>query len=64
MDSLIINGGASLKGQVKVSGAKNAILPIMAASILSSSQVVLSGVTDLEDIKVMSEALTVLGAKI
>jgi UDP-N-acetylglucosamine 1-carboxyvinyltransferase len=55
LDSLIINGGASLKGQVKISGAKNAVLPIMAASILSSSEVVLSEVPDLEDIKVMSE---------
>ncbi len=64
MDNLVINGGVSLKGQVKVSGAKNAILPIMAASILSSSEVVLSGVPDLEDIKVMAEALTILGAKV
>lgn len=64
MDSLIINGGASLKGQVKISGAKNAVLPIMAASILSSSEVVLSEVPDLEDIKVMSEALSILGARV
>jgi UDP-N-acetylglucosamine 1-carboxyvinyltransferase len=64
LDSLIINGGASLKGQVKISGAKNAVLPIMAASILSSSEVVLSEVPDLEDIKVMSEALSILGARV
>ncbi len=64
MESLVIKGGSSLKGQVKVSGAKNAILPIMAASLLSAGEVVLSGVPDLEDIKVMSDALTILGARI
>ncbi|KUG03565.1 udp-n-acetylglucosamine 1-carboxyvinyltransferase [hydrocarbon metagenome] len=64
MESLIIKGGNSLKGQVRVSGAKNAILPIMAASLLSAGEVVLSGVPDLEDIKVMSDALTILGARI
>lgn len=64
MESLIIKGGNSLKGQVRISGAKNAILPIMAASLLSEGEVVLSGVPDLEDIKVMSDALTILGARI
>jgi UDP-N-acetylglucosamine 1-carboxyvinyltransferase len=64
MDSLIIKGGTPLKGQVTVSGSKNAILPIMAASLLCSGEVVLTGVPDLEDIKVMSDALTILGAEI
>ncbi len=64
MESLVIKGGSSLKGQVRISGAKNAILPIMAASLLSAGEVVLSGVPDLEDIKVMSDALTILGARI
>jgi UDP-N-acetylglucosamine 1-carboxyvinyltransferase len=64
LESLVVNGGKALKGQIKVGGAKNAILPIMAASLLSSSQVLLSGVPDLEDIKVMADALTILGARI
>lgn len=64
MESLIIKGGTPLKGQVTVSGSKNAILPIMAASLLCSGEVRLTGVPDLEDIKVMSDGLTLLGAKI
>lgn len=64
MKKLLIRGGKQLKGQVKISGSKNAALPIMAASILSNKEVVLTGVPDLEDVKVMSEALEHLGAKI
>ncbi len=64
MNSLLIRGCVPLKGQVKISGSKNAILPIMAASLLSYGEIILNGVPDLEDIKVMSEALEVLGAKI
>ncbi len=64
MKSLRIRGGHRLKGQVEISGSKNATLPIMAASLMSTGEVVLSGVPDLEDINVMSEALAILGAKI
>lgn len=64
MDKLVIQGGTPLRGQVTVSGSKNATLPIMAASLLSSGEVILNGVPDLEDIHVMSEALQLLGAKI
>jgi UDP-N-acetylglucosamine 1-carboxyvinyltransferase len=64
LDKIILRGGVPLKGQVRVSGSKNAILPIMAASLLSSETIVLSGVPELEDINVMSEALTILGAKV
>lgn len=64
MDCLLVRGGVPLKGQVTISGSKNATLPIMAASLMSSGEVVLSGVPDLEDINVMSEALTMLGAKV
>lgn len=64
MEKLLINGGTALKGQVEISGSKNAILPIMAASLMSSGEVILNGVPELEDIHVMSEALTILGAKV
>lgn len=53
-----------MKGLVRVSGSKNATLPIMAASLLCPGEVVLSGVPDLEDIQVMAEVLSLLGAKI
>jgi len=61
MERLLVRGGKALRGEVKISGAKNAILPIMAASLMSSGEIVLKGVPCLEDINVMSEALTVLG---
>ncbi|HBQ27676.1 MAG TPA: UDP-N-acetylglucosamine 1-carboxyvinyltransferase [Syntrophomonas sp.] len=64
METLVVRGNKPLKGQVKISGSKNATLPIMAASLLSSEEVVLSGVPDLEDINVMSEVLRILGAKV
>lgn len=64
MESLFIRGCIPLKGHVTISGSKNAILPIMAASLLSSDEVVLSGVPDLEDINVMSDVLKILGAKV
>ncbi len=64
MENLFIRGCIPLKGQVKISGSKNATLPIMAASLMSSGEVVLTGVPDLEDINVMSKALRVLGAKV
>ena len=64
MEYLLVKGNKPLKGQVEISGSKNATLPIMAASIISSGEVVLSGVPDLEDIHVMSEALKLLGAKV
>ncbi|MDD3852599.1 MAG: UDP-N-acetylglucosamine 1-carboxyvinyltransferase [Syntrophomonadaceae bacterium] len=64
MDNFLIRGMRPLNGQVKISGSKNSTLPIMAASLLCSGQVVLNGVPDLEDIKVMAEALRVLGATV
>lgn len=64
LDCLLVRGGIPLKGQVTISGSKNATLPIMAASLMSSGEVVLSGVPDLEDINVMSDALRMLGAKV
>jgi UDP-N-acetylglucosamine 1-carboxyvinyltransferase len=64
LETLVVRGNKPLKGQVKISGSKNATLPIMAASLLSSEEVVLSGVPDLEDINVMSEVLRILGAKV
>jgi len=64
LEKLLVRGGTALKGQVEISGSKNAILPIMAASLMSSGEVILNGVPELEDIGVMSEALTILGAKV
>jgi len=61
MDALVVTGGRRLTGQVKVSGAKNAALPIMAASILADGPLVLKGVPDLRDIRTMGRLLGKLG---
>ncbi len=64
MEKLIVIGGKRLKGKVRVNGAKNAILPILAASLLSQSISVIYEVPKLLDVKVMKEVLIYLGAKI
>jgi len=64
LERLIISGGARLKGVVTISGAKNAILPILAASLLSESSLVLEGVPCLNDVKIMKDVLQELGVKV
>jgi len=62
MDKLVIQGGIRLKGEVEISGAKNATLPIMAASLLASGENVIKRVPDLADVKTMGRLLKTLGA--
>ena len=62
MDSFLINGKKKFTGTVKVSGAKNAILPIMVATILTRGRSVLTNVPQLDDLTNMSHLLRVLGA--
>lgn len=64
MDRFIIQGEVQLQGKVLISGAKNATLPIMAATLLCSGVTVLKNVPDLRDIRVMADILSLLGAKI
>jgi UDP-N-acetylglucosamine 1-carboxyvinyltransferase len=64
MDKFVIKGGARLRGEVTVSGSKNAALPIMAAALLSDETSVISGVPKLADIAHMSELLADLGAEV
>jgi len=64
MDSLMIKGGVPLHGDVTVSGAKNAVLPIMAATLLTSQTCVIRRVPDLTDVKFMAKILASLGAKV
>lgn len=63
MAKILIEGGKSLSGNIKVSGAKNAALPIMAGVILSTEPVVLENVPNLNDVATMSKVLQALGAK-
>ncbi|NCO68455.1 MAG: UDP-N-acetylglucosamine 1-carboxyvinyltransferase [Nitrospirae bacterium CG_4_10_14_0_8_um_filter_41_23] len=62
MDKLIIHGGKRLKGGVDISGAKNAALPIIAASLLASGYCTISNVPNLKDIMTMGRLLANLGA--
>lgn len=64
MEKLIINGGRRLEGRVKISGAKNAVLPIIAATLLGQSPSMLEEVPDLEDVRTISEVLCQLGVKV
>src|SRR5713226_2533844 len=63
MDVFRINGGIPLCGTVAASGAKNAALPIMAASILADAPVTLSNVPDLADINTLALLLGHLGVE-
>ncbi|OGO92032.1 MAG: UDP-N-acetylglucosamine 1-carboxyvinyltransferase [Coxiella sp. RIFCSPHIGHO2_12_FULL_44_14] len=64
MDKLIITGGVSLQGTVRTSGAKNAVLPILAASLLIDGPIVLSNIPHLNDVTTMMELLGRMGAQI
>lgn len=64
MDSLLIKGGVPLHGDVQISGAKNAVLPLMAATLLTAEQCVIRRVPDLSDVKFMGQVLASLGAKV
>lgn len=64
MDKISIRGGIPLKGTIKISGAKNASLPLMTTCILTDEPLHLKNVPDLSDIKSMIELLEHLGVRI
>src|SRR3989440_9395237 len=64
MDSLLIKGGVPLHGEVTISGAKNAVLPILAATLLTSEPCTVRRVPNLSDVKFMGQILTWLGAQV
>lgn len=64
MDQFIIKGPTRLRGHVSINGAKNAVLPIMAASLLTRGKSVIENVPDLRDVRTMMELLQILGAKV
>lgn len=61
MDKLVIEGGVSLKGTVEVSGSKNAVLPMLAATLLTRDKCVIKNVPDLRDTYSMLKLLKYLG---
>ncbi|WP_432662601.1 UDP-N-acetylglucosamine 1-carboxyvinyltransferase [Wukongibacter baidiensis] len=64
MPKIIVRKSGPLKGTVKISGAKNSVLPIMAASLLAQDKVILEDIPGLRDVEVISEVLTSLGADV
>lgn len=63
MDSIIIHGGKRLDGTVRIQGSKNAVLPMMAASVLHDGVTVLEGCPRISDVCFMTEILKCLGAQ-
>ena len=61
MDKLLIQGGVPLSGEIVISGAKNAALPILCASLLSSEPLELHNVPQLKDISTMLRLLRQMG---
>jgi UDP-N-acetylglucosamine 1-carboxyvinyltransferase len=64
MDYLEIKGGAPLRGEVHISGSKNAVLPILAATLLTEDTCVIHRVPDLSDVKHLCKILRTLGAEV
>jgi UDP-N-acetylglucosamine 1-carboxyvinyltransferase len=64
MDALVIRGGRPLQGRVEISGAKNAALPMMAATLLTPGVHTLRNVPMLRDTRTMAEVLEKLGARV
>ena len=64
MDKLIIKGGVSLNGEIRVSGAKNSALPILAASLLAKEPVVICNLPHLHDITTMIELFGCMGVQL
>ena len=63
MDKLIIHGGKKLKGEVHISGAKNAALPIITATLLAHGSSTITSVPDLKDVSTIGKLLTSFGAQ-
>ena len=64
MSKLIIQGGKKLEGEVKISGSKNAALPIIAATILVRGNTTLYNVPDIQDVQTMFEIIKDIGGKV
>jgi UDP-N-acetylglucosamine 1-carboxyvinyltransferase len=64
MDAIVVRGGRRLKGEVTISGAKNAALPLLASSILTGGRNTFRNVPDLKDVQTMGEVLREMGAEV
>ena len=64
MDAIVVKGGRRLKGEVTISGAKNAALPLITTAILTGGRNTFKNVPALKDVQTMAEVLRVMGAKV
>jgi UDP-N-acetylglucosamine 1-carboxyvinyltransferase len=64
MDTIVITGGNRLCGEVRISGAKNAALPILASTILGGGECVITNVPRVVDVLTMGKLLSIFGAKV
>src|SRR3954454_22923101 len=64
MERFVVAGGARLAGEVTVTGAKNSVLKLMAASLLAEGRTHLTAVPDILDVSIMSEVLRRLGCEV
>ena len=64
LDKIIVTGGNVIRGEVTISGAKNAVLPIIAGALLAKDVTILHDVPNLSDVAIMKEILEVLGASV
>ena len=64
MDSILIRGGRPLQGAIDIGGAKNAALPLMAASLLTADTLTLTNLPRLIDVETMAHLLSELGVEV
>jgi len=64
MEKFVVNGGYPLTGTVRIGGSKNAVLPVMAAALLTGEKCVIRGVPRLSDVTAMEDILESLGANV
>ncbi len=64
MEKLVVTGGNRLNGEVNISGAKNAVLPILAATVIGGNESTLFNVPNLRDVEIMEEILLSLGCQV
>ncbi len=64
LEKIVVEPSPSLTGRIKVSGAKNAALPILTASLLSTEKCIIEDVPDLMDVEVLCELLSIIGADV
>ena len=64
MEKLYVDGGSRLSGNIRISGSKNSSLPILAATLLTDGECILSNVPDLSDTNYMVQILSTLGAEV